>query len=182
MGRLFWECECGERWEEKGREEPGNDLGWKEARTHSHLHKTNGEPERLRGLVDEETGELVFTGGWRPIAVKQGILPYGSWRQKRAVSAPGEKIGPFQGRVLIRDIPIDPTVMLAFYEAQVLFPGDYPDDNPKTVSKFITECVFGFYALNSDIFSFGNTIKNTLIQVGAKLPQAEAESLSEEAL
>lgn len=170
MGRWFWECECGERWEEKGREEPGNDEGWKQARAHSHMHKVNGEPERLRGLVDEETGELVFAGGWRPIAVKQGILPYGSWKREREreSESSGGKAGPFQGRVFVRDIPIDPAVMIAFYEARTHWPTEYPDDTPKTISKFITECVFGFFALNSDVLSFGNLVKSSFMHVAAQ--------------
>lgn len=72
---LYWKCECGEEFEELGVKEPGNDLGWRKAVNHVRTHRKIGTPKKILGLFNAETGEMVFAGGMRPLAVKQGIIP-----------------------------------------------------------------------------------------------------------
>lgn len=155
---LYWQCECGERFEEKGRENPGDVSGWQDAVAHVQAHKRNKEPERLMGLIDSETGEVLFEGGYRPGAVKKGILPYGP----NVKSSDSKKGSPYQGKVVVREIPIDPAVIICFYEAQARWPQDYPNDDPQTISKFITDCVFTLYRTFPDEFSMGKLIESTI--------------------
>lgn len=174
---LYWKCECGEQFEERGREEPGNRQGWLDAIAHVKMHKKNKEPERLVGLIDTDTGEVIFEGGMRPVAVKQGILPYGP--SSDGESSGNKNINPFQGRILVRDIPIDPGVIICFYEARARWPQEYPDDTPKTISKFITECVFGLFTLCADELTFGRIVAASWQALSQQAQNASEDELTE---
>lgn len=169
---LVWRCQCGEEFPEHGRERPGDVSGWTAAVSHSQEHKRNKEPERIVGLIDTDTGEVLYEGGYRPGAVAAGILPYGP--KDKNVKNTGA--GPYQGKVLIREIPIDPAVIMCFYEAQYRWPQDYPNDDPQSISKFITECVLSFFQAFSDELSMGKLIENTVRTI---LSQKESEEPSE---
>ena len=170
---LYWQCECGEKFEERGREEPGNDIGWRKAISHVIMHKRNGELEKLLGLFNEK-GEMIFEGGMRPNAVKAGILPYGDWKNKnksdfkveeKQLIASSGKRSPYQGVVFTKPIPIHQVVIDCFYEAKARCPAAYPDDSPETISDFITECVLGVFALYPEEFNMGRLIAETLISL-----------------
>lgn len=150
MPSYVWVCECGEKFPDTG-----DNRGWNEALGHQRLHEQNSEPERIRGLFDVQTGEMVFQGGSRLQAVAQGVLS-----KKKPAATPSKDV--FQGKVILKEIPIDPGVILCFYEAQERWPHAYPDDSPATISKFITECVFGFYRLCRDELTMGKLLDASL--------------------
>ena len=154
---LVWRCECGAQFEELGRQDPGNVSGWMDAKAHVQTHRDNQEPEVLTGLWDTETGELLFRGGMRPIAVKEGILPYAKERLD-GVESEGRR-SPMAGKIMVREIPIDPVVYVCFLESQALFPQAYPDDRPQTISRFITECVLGMFRLMPEVFTMSKVIE-----------------------
>lgn len=80
--------------------------------------------------------------------------------KKKPVTSPSKDV--FQGKIFLKEIPIDPGVILCFYEAQERWPHVYPDDSPATISKFITECVFGFYRLCRDELTMGKLLDASL--------------------
>ncbi|HOR77197.1 MAG TPA: hypothetical protein PLG04_00140 [Anaerolineaceae bacterium] len=154
---LVWRCECGQQFEELGREDPGNVSGWMAAKDHVGQHKKNGEPEVLTGLWDTETGERIWEGGMRPVAVRAGVLPYA--KEKADVVSGSKGTGPLAGKILVREIPIDPVVYICFLEAKAMDPRSYPDDAPQTISGFITECVLGFFRLCPETFTMSKIIE-----------------------
>lgn len=152
---LVWRCQCGSQFEELGRKQPGNVAGWMDAKAHAQEHRNNNEPEVLTGLWDTDTGELLFKGGMRPTAVKEGILPYADSR----TNAERSTASPLAGKILVREIPIDPVVYVCFLECRQMSPRDYPDDSPMTISKFITECVLGLFRLCPETFTMSKIIE-----------------------
>jgi hypothetical protein len=154
---LVWRCECGQQFEELGREDPGNVSGWMAAKDHVGQHKKNGEPEVLTGLWDTETGERIWEGGMRPMAVRAGVLPYA--KEKADVVQGAKGTGPLAGKILVREIPIDPVVYICFLEAKAMDPRSYPNDSPQTISGFITECVLGFFRLCPEVFTMSKIIE-----------------------
>ncbi len=154
---LVWRCECGQQFEELGREAPGNVSGWMAAKDHVGQHKKNGEPEVLTGLWDTETGERIWEGGMRPMAVRAGVLPYA--KEKVDVAQGPKGTGPLAGKILVREIPIDPVVYICFLEARAMDSRSYPDDSPQTISGFITECVLGFFRLCPETFTMSKIIE-----------------------
>lgn len=158
---LFWRCECGATFEEKGREEPGNDEGWIEAKAHVAQHKLHGEPEQIEGLYDSETGEMIFKGGFRPLAVSQGILPYGP-KGPKPKKQDKDSSSPYQGRIFLKPIDLDPAIMLFFSEAQMRWPSVYPDDDPKTIGKFILDCLITLWLAFPDKLGLGRTLQALL--------------------
>lgn len=155
---LVWRCECGQQFEELGREDPGNVSGWIAAKDHIQQHRKNGEPEVLTGLWDLESGEQLWDDGMRPMAVRAGVLPYA--KERADVSSSGPKgAGPLAGKILVREIPIDPVVYICFLEAKAMDPRGYPNDSPQTISGFITECVLGFFRLCPESFTMSKVIE-----------------------
>lgn len=178
---MYWQCECGEKFPELGVKEPGNIKGWQEANRHVSEHKMNGEPERLIGLFDDE-GNLIFPGGSRPMAVKQGILPPSpSYQQKKEKEAAGNQSSapdqseppasshqntPFRGRAVFEDYPIGPMMYMLIMEMRVRFPERYPDDSPKTRRLIMEDIATAVAILLHDELALGAQVKKALMDTG----------------
>lgn len=173
MGRLWYVCECGARFEERGRDEPGNVEGWRAAQAHVQLHKRNGEPERLLyGIYEEdENGELKLAfKGWRPHAVRAGFLPYGdsesSRRRQRQAELNADRT-PFSGTVYVRNIPISPETTVLFQEWRREFPEDYPDDSPQTMGRWLDDCAVYMTRIFADRFAVGQMLNRIMERYGS---------------
>lgn len=162
---LYWLCECGAKFEEKGREEPGNDSGYNEAVIHAQRHKNAGEPEELEGLYDSDKGEIIFKG-IRGKAVQLGILPRKGEGSKSSATAGSNKLSSslYPIRIVTKDISLPPGVMVLFYEDQKIWPTDYPDDSPETISRWLTDCVVTFHREHPEIFTMGRILNDLVIK------------------
>ena len=80
-------------------------------------------------------------------------------KEKVDVVSGSKGTGPLAGKILVREIPIDPVVYICFLEAKAMDPRSYPNDSPQTISGFITECVLGFFRLCPEVFTMSKIIE-----------------------
>lgn len=65
------------------------------------------------------------------------------------------------GRVVLKDVSIDPAILMVFYEAQAMWPELYPDSSELYLGKFLRDAVIGF-AVVADMLTVTRVVQSAL--------------------
>lgn len=127
----------------------------------------------IKGFADKETQEKEEeTAVDRSVRLEEDRAPT---RREMAELRKLELKSQQTGRIVMKDIVIDRAVLLAFYEAQSIWPDLYPDSSEVSLSAFIRDAVMAFGVM-ADMFTVTSAVQSAFeIMMGGEHTDGRGE-------